>query len=45
MNVYINSFRASEKDIALLLDRCREGTESIEDVHITKQGNLAFVTT
>ena len=42
-NVYINGIKATRADIASLVERCRAGMERVT-YHITKRGNIAFVT-
>ena len=41
--VYINGIKATRADVAALVGRWRAGMERVT-YHITKRGNIAFVT-
>lgn len=44
MVIYINGCKASKKDLALLIERCKKGLDMITDVHTTKRGFLSVST-
>lgn len=44
MTIYINGVKATEKDLATLQKRCRDGLDKIVSVHMTARGNCAIVT-
>lgn len=44
MVIYINGCKASKKDLALLIERCKQGLDMITDVHTTNHGFLSIST-
>lgn len=44
MTIYINSVKATAKDLETLQKRCRAGLDKIVSVHMTAHGNCAIVT-
>ena len=44
MTVYINGFRATKSDLAILLARVSKGLDRILEVHMTKGKNIAVTT-
>lgn len=44
MVIYINGYKASKKDLALLIERCKQGLDMITDVHTTNHGFLSVST-
>ena len=44
MVIYINGCKASKKDLALLIERCKQGLDMITNVRTTNRGFLSVST-